>query len=199
MPDFSQEVRRRGLKAVVNGIPKTIDNDIPVIDKSFGFDTAVEDAQRAINAAHVEAESAKNDIGVVKLLGEGGLLEYVERCLKDNGHMVIIVIEGAGQEIIAAKTLKTSTAQDALGSKLQGIKSRPASHQFERGAEEIPTTHDLSSFDRFVTACKDEASGDIAGEDFNLTSGTESCLTSQQNEQQSRFGGSAREFLELES
>lgn len=40
-----------------------------VIDKSFGFDTAVEEAQRAINAAHVEAQSAENGIGVVKLMG----------------------------------------------------------------------------------------------------------------------------------
>lgn len=40
-----------------------------VIDKSFGFDTAVEEAQRAINAAHVEAESVENGIGVVKLMG----------------------------------------------------------------------------------------------------------------------------------
>jgi len=40
-----------------------------VIDKSFGFDTAVEEAQRAINAAHGEAESAENGIGVVKLMG----------------------------------------------------------------------------------------------------------------------------------
>jgi len=40
-----------------------------VIDKSFGFDTAVEEAQRAINAAHVEAESIHNGIGLVKLMG----------------------------------------------------------------------------------------------------------------------------------
>ena len=40
-----------------------------VIDKSFGFDTAVEEAQRAINAAHVEAESVHNGIGLVKLMG----------------------------------------------------------------------------------------------------------------------------------
>jgi 6-phosphofructokinase 1 len=42
---------------------------IQVIDKSFGFDTAVEEAQRAINAAHVEAGSFENGIGVVKLMG----------------------------------------------------------------------------------------------------------------------------------
>lgn len=40
-----------------------------VIDKSFGFDTAVEEAQRAINAAHVESESIENGIGFVKLMG----------------------------------------------------------------------------------------------------------------------------------
>lgn len=40
-----------------------------VIDKSFGFDTAVEEAQRAINAAHVEVESVENGVGVVKLMG----------------------------------------------------------------------------------------------------------------------------------
>lgn len=40
-----------------------------VIDKSFGFDTAVEEAQRAINAAHVEAESGEHGVGVVKLMG----------------------------------------------------------------------------------------------------------------------------------
>lgn len=42
---------------------------IQVIDKSFGFDTAVEEAQRAINAAHVEAGSIENGIGLVKLMG----------------------------------------------------------------------------------------------------------------------------------
>lgn len=44
-------------------------NVTQVIDKSFGFDTAVEEAQRAINAAHVEAESFENGVGVVKLMG----------------------------------------------------------------------------------------------------------------------------------
>jgi len=41
-----EEIRRRGLKVSVVGIPESVDNDIPVIDKSFGFDTAVEEAQR---------------------------------------------------------------------------------------------------------------------------------------------------------
>ncbi|CAI5496287.1 unnamed protein product [Closterium sp. Naga37s-1] len=64
-----EETRRRGLKVAVAGIPKTIDNDIAIIDRSFGFDTAVEEAQRAIYAAHVEAESTRNGVGLVKLMG----------------------------------------------------------------------------------------------------------------------------------
>ncbi|XP_022730341.1 ATP-dependent 6-phosphofructokinase 3-like isoform X2 [Durio zibethinus] len=143
-----EEIRRRGLKVSVAGIPKTIDNDIPVIDKSFGFDTAVEEAQRAINAAHVEAESIENGIGLVKLMGRysgfiamyatlasrdvdcclipespfylegpGGLFEYIERRLKENGHMVIVLAEGAGQELLS-ESMQSMTLKDASGNKL---------------------------------------------------------------------------------
>ncbi|KAF7112962.1 hypothetical protein RHSIM_RhsimUnG0174600 [Rhododendron simsii] len=63
------EFRRLGLKVVVAGIHKTIDKDILVIDKAFGFDIAVEEAQCAINAAHVESDSIENGIGLVKLMG----------------------------------------------------------------------------------------------------------------------------------
>nr|KAJ0226886.1 hypothetical protein LSAT_V11C100027220 [Lactuca sativa] len=68
---FIQELRRRGLKVAVIGIAKTIDYDIPIIDKSFGFDTAVEEAQRAINTTDVEEESNKTCIGLVKLRNNG--------------------------------------------------------------------------------------------------------------------------------
>ncbi|KAK4415615.1 ATP-dependent 6-phosphofructokinase [Sesamum alatum] len=143
-----EEIRRRGLKVAVVGIPKTIDNDIPVIDKSFGFDSAVEEAQSAINAAHVEATSIDNGIGLVKLMGRysgfiamyatiasrdvdcclipespfylegaGGLLEYVEKRLKENGHMVIVMAEGAGQELLS-DTARPVNQEDASGNKL---------------------------------------------------------------------------------
>ena len=59
-----QEICRRKLKVRATGIPKTVDNDIGIIDRSFGFQTAVEMAQGAISAAHVEAESATNGIGL---------------------------------------------------------------------------------------------------------------------------------------
>ncbi|KAL8531472.1 hypothetical protein ACS0TY_008169 [Phlomoides rotata] len=64
-----EECSRRRLKVAVVGVPKTIDNDILLMDKTFGFDTAVEEAQRAIYAAYIEAHSAYRGIGVVKLMG----------------------------------------------------------------------------------------------------------------------------------
>ena len=51
------------------GIPKTIDNDISLVQQSFGFDTAVSEARRATYAANVEAKGASNGIGLVKLMG----------------------------------------------------------------------------------------------------------------------------------
>ncbi|MFO0551177.1 MAG: ATP-dependent 6-phosphofructokinase [Polyangiaceae bacterium] len=66
---IAQEINRRGLEISIVGIPKTIDNDIEFIDKTFGFDTAVELARMAVDAAHTEALSAFNGIGIVKLMG----------------------------------------------------------------------------------------------------------------------------------
>ncbi len=63
------EIERRGREIAVVGIPKTIDNDIQYIDKSFGFDTAVHTAFYAVRCAHTEAEAAVNGVGLVKLMG----------------------------------------------------------------------------------------------------------------------------------
>jgi 6-phosphofructokinase 1 len=63
------EAQKRGMKLAVVGIPKTIDNDIPFVDKTFGFETAVAMAKVAIDAAHTEALSVLNGIGLVKLMG----------------------------------------------------------------------------------------------------------------------------------
>lgn len=61
------EIKRRQLNVSVAGLPKTVDNDVGIIDRSFGFQTAVEVALQAISSAHVEAESAVNGVGLVKL------------------------------------------------------------------------------------------------------------------------------------
>lgn len=66
---IQQEIERRGLTISVIGVPKTIDNDVAWVDKTFGFETAVEIAKTAIDAAHVEASSALCGIGLVKLMG----------------------------------------------------------------------------------------------------------------------------------
>ena len=128
---ISAECAERGLKVSVVGIPKTIDNDILHIDKTFGFDTAVEEAQKAIKAAAVEAKSALNGVGVVKLMGrqsgfiamhaalasgsvdvclipevpfamEGpnGVVEHIKSLLATQGHAIICLAEGAGQEYV---------------------------------------------------------------------------------------------------
>jgi 6-phosphofructokinase 1 len=69
------EIRRRNLKKSVIGIPKTIDNDIMYIDKSFGFETAFAEAVKAVSSAHVEALGAVNGVGLVKLMGrESGFI-----------------------------------------------------------------------------------------------------------------------------
>lgn len=72
---IAEEVARRGEKISVIGVPKTIDNDIAFVDKTFGFETAVAMARTAIDAAHTEALSAMNGIGLVKLMGrEAGFI-----------------------------------------------------------------------------------------------------------------------------
>ena len=63
------EIAARGLRIAIIVVPKTIDNDIPFVSRSFGFDTAVEIATQAIQAAHTEAAGAPNGIGLVKLMG----------------------------------------------------------------------------------------------------------------------------------
>jgi len=66
---ITEETARRKLKIGVIGIPKTIDNDLVLIQKSFGFDTAISEAVKTIQCAHVEAKGAPMGIGLVKLMG----------------------------------------------------------------------------------------------------------------------------------
>lgn len=64
-----EEIARRGLKIVVAGVPKTIDNDISFIEKSFGFESAFTAAQSIILNAHYEAKGAQNGVALIKLMG----------------------------------------------------------------------------------------------------------------------------------
>ena len=131
---IAEEIERRGLDIAVIGVPKTIDNDIQWIERSFGFATAVEEAVRVIDAAHNEARGAWNGVGLVKLMGRNsgfiaahatlassvvnfclvpeaelrlsgpaGFLEALVARLNSRHHAVVVVAEGAGQELVKAK------------------------------------------------------------------------------------------------
>jgi 6-phosphofructokinase 1 len=67
--EICEEIDKRKLKIAIVGIPKTVDNDFALIQKSFGFDTAVDKAVEVVAAAHMEAKSAINGIGLVKVMG----------------------------------------------------------------------------------------------------------------------------------
>ncbi|MDH7599196.1 MAG: ATP-dependent 6-phosphofructokinase, partial [Sedimentisphaerales bacterium] len=129
--NICKEIGRRGLKVAVVGVPKTIDNDLSYVQRSFGFETAVQMAVEVVAGAHNEARGALNGIGIVKLmgrqsgfiaaytalasndvnfclipevpfdmLGERGLLAHLERRLQARRHALIVVAEGAGQDLI---------------------------------------------------------------------------------------------------
>jgi 6-phosphofructokinase 1 len=66
---IAKEAQARGIPMAVAAIPKTIDNDVDIIDRSFGFETAYSEAQQAIRSAKTEASAALNGLGIVKLMG----------------------------------------------------------------------------------------------------------------------------------
>ncbi len=84
-------VAERGQKIAVVGIPKTIDNDIPYIDQSFGFQTAFGEAAKSIRAAHVEAKASPNGVGFVKLMGRhsGFIACYASLAESDANYVLI--------------------------------------------------------------------------------------------------------------
>ncbi|MBN2038183.1 MAG: ATP-dependent 6-phosphofructokinase [Chitinispirillaceae bacterium] len=73
--EIARLMTERKQKVAVVGVPKTIDNDLAFIQRSFGFDTAVSEAVDAVTGAHVEAHDAINGVAVVKLMGrESGFI-----------------------------------------------------------------------------------------------------------------------------
>jgi len=88
---IAEEIRRRGLKKAVVGIPKTIDNDIMYLDKSFGFETAFAMAVQSVKCAHAEASGSYNGIGLVKLMGrDSGFIACYAALAGSNVDFVLI-------------------------------------------------------------------------------------------------------------
>jgi 6-phosphofructokinase 1 len=67
--DLFQEAKKRGHALAVVGIPKTVDNDVPFVTRTFGYLTAVQEAAKVLDRAHTEARSVENGIALVKLMG----------------------------------------------------------------------------------------------------------------------------------
>jgi 6-phosphofructokinase 1 len=99
---IAEVIAERGERIAVVGVPKTIDNDIPYIDQSFGFQTAFAYASDAIRAASVEATSTANGIGLVKLMGRhSGFIACYAALARSGADAVVIpevpfALEGEG-------------------------------------------------------------------------------------------------------
>ncbi len=140
-----EEARKHGHPLAVVGIPKTIDNDVQYVSRTFGFGTAVDEAVHVIDSAHTEARSVDNGVAVVKLMGRhagfiaaaatvasqdvnfclipeqpfalkgpGGLLAALERRLERKAHAVVVVAEGAGQELLGETREKDASGNTKL-------------------------------------------------------------------------------------
>jgi 6-phosphofructokinase 1 len=128
--DISEEAEKIKYKLSIAAIPKTIDNDVNFIERSFGFETAVSKASSIIRDAHNEAYGAYNGIALIKLMGrdsgfiaahttltnqgvnfvlvpeaplkldgDDGFLNRLKKRLERRHHAVIVVSEGAGQDL----------------------------------------------------------------------------------------------------
>jgi 6-phosphofructokinase 1 len=137
-----REAQSRGHALAVVGVPKTIDNDVAFVTRSFGYLTAVEQAAAVLERAHTEARSVPNGIALVKVMGrhagfiavgatvanqdvnftlipevpfelegERGLLPALERRIRERQHALVVVAEGAGQDLLASREL----GRDASG------------------------------------------------------------------------------------
>ncbi len=124
--ELFQIAQQRGQALAVVGIPKTIDNDVAFVSRTFGYLTAVHEAALVLERAHAEVRSVKNGIALVKVMGRHAgfiaagatvasqdvnfclipevpfqlenFLLALKRRTAERAHAVIVVAEGVGQE-----------------------------------------------------------------------------------------------------
>jgi len=140
--ELFRQARQRGHALSVVGIPKTIDNDIAFVARTFGYLTAAEEAVKVLDCAHTEARSVQNGLALVKLMGrhagfiaagatlanqdvnftlvpevpfklngKNGFLPVLKDRIQKRAHAVVVVAEGAGQELFE----DASTERDLSG------------------------------------------------------------------------------------
>jgi 6-phosphofructokinase 1 len=182
---IGDEAARQGVKISVVGIPKTIDNDISFVQRTFGFETAVTEARRATYAANTEAEAARNGIGLVKLMGrDSGFIaayavlsnSHVNFCLVPEvpftlerflialqqrihrrGHAVIVVAEGAGQDLIGRTDERDASGNVKFGDVGVFLRDAIKEHFKRTGTEASIKYIDPSYVIRSVPATPDDS------------------------------------------
>ena len=164
--DIAEEVKKRHQPISVIGIPKTIDNDLNLIDRTFGFETAVLSATDVITSAHNEANGAFNGLGLVKLMGRDsgfiaayaalattvvniclvpevpftldGLFKALEsRYSSGKTHAVIAVAEGAGQELFKDQPERRDESGNILKNDIGEFLTRKIKEHFDKVGKEI--------------------------------------------------------------
>jgi len=181
-----EEIQKRKLEIAVIGVPKTIDNDVLFVEKSFGFETAYSVATTVLLSAHAEAVGACNGIAIVKLMGResglltataavasgevnftlvpevpfdldppNGFLAALERRILKRHHALVVVAEGAGQDLITKGSAERE--RDASGNpKLADIggflQERVKTYFKDRGIEAVVRYIDPSYMVRSLQA-----------------------------------------------
>ena len=163
---IAEEVKKRKQPISVIGIPKTIDNDLNLIDRTFGFETAVLSATDVITSAHNEANGAFNGLGLVKLMGRDsgfiaayaalattvvnfclipevpftleGLFKALEsRYASGKTHAVIAVAEGAGQELFNEQEERRDASGNILKNDIGEFLTRKINEHFKKVGKEV--------------------------------------------------------------
>ena len=164
--DIAKEIQKRKQPISVIGIPKTIDNDLNLIDRTFGFETAVLSATDVITSAHNEANGAFNGLGLVKLMGRDsgfiaayaalattvvniclvpevpftldGLFKALEsRYSSGKTHAVVVVAEGAGQELFKGQPERRDASGNILKNDIGEFLTRKIKEHFDQVGKEI--------------------------------------------------------------
>jgi 6-phosphofructokinase len=163
---IAEEIKKRKQPISVIGIPKTIDNDLNLIDKTFGFETAVLSATDVITSAHNEANGAFNGLGLVKLMGRDsgfiaayaalattvvnfclvpevpftleGLFKALEsRYSSGKTHAVIVVAEGAGQELFKDQEERRDASGNILKNDIGEFLTEKINEHFKKVGKEV--------------------------------------------------------------
>ena len=161
--ELFQEAKRRGHALAVVGIPKTVDNDVAFVARTFGYLTAVQEAAKVLDRAHTEARSVQNGIALVKLMGrhagfiaagatvasqdvnftlvpevpfkldgERGFLAALKQRILKRAHAVVVVAEGAGQDLLAASGEPNATPPATSSSRTSACSCASASRPISR-------------------------------------------------------------------